>query len=106
MALIGQGGWWGKYFAAEGGTNLVLRKGKIRRHFSFRTTLAASTIDGKPAVIVRYTEACPFPWQHIFDELRQIEPGRLLGMTRFDAAMLRGLALPFLLEHRVGIDGV
>lgn len=101
LALIGLGGWWGMHFTAEGGTNLVLRQRKIQRHFPFHITLADSAIDGKPAVIVRYTEACPFPWQHIFDEVRQIEPGRLLGMRRIEVRGLQRMPLPYLLVRSV-----
>jgi len=82
LALSGLGGWWGKDFTEGGGINIVLRDGQMQRIIPFQTTLAASAIDGRPAVVVRYTDECPFPWPHIFDEVRQIEAGRLLGMTR------------------------
>ena len=101
LALIGLGGWWGMHFTAEGGNNIVLRQRKFRRLFPFHTTLADSTIDGKPAVIIQYTEACPFPWGHIFDDVRQIEPGRLLGMRRFDVRGLQRMPLPYLLVRSV-----
>jgi hypothetical protein len=101
LALIGLGGWWGMHFTAEGGNNLVLRQRKIQRLFPFRTTLAASVIDAMPAIIVRYTADCPFPWQHIYDEVRQIEPGRLLGMRRIEVPGLQRMPLPYLLVRSV-----
>ena len=100
LALSGLGGWWGKEFTQADGSNLVLRDGQIQRVIPFQTTLTASAIDGKPAIVVRYTQDCPFPWGYIFDEVRQIEAGRLLGMTLIDAAGLRRMAFPFLLERR------
>lgn len=106
LALGGLGGWWGKDFTPGGGMNIVLRQGQFQRIFPFHTRLDASAIDGKPAIIVRYSEECPFPWTHIFDELRQIEAGRLLGMTLVDAPGLRRLAFPFLLEYRAHVDGL
>ena len=106
LALSGLGGWWGKDFTDGGGINLVLRSGRLQPIFPFRTVLASSAIDGKPAVIVRYTADCPFPWQYIFDEVREIEAGRLLGMTLIDVAGLRRMAFPFLLERRPGSHGL
>ena len=106
IALGGLGGWWGKEFGAEGGTNLVLREGQMQRIFPFLSVQTASAIDGKPTITVRYTIECPFPWPHIFDELREIEPGRLLGMTVVDAPGLRRMAIPFLLERRENDGGL
>jgi hypothetical protein len=105
LALGGLRGWWGKDFTSGGGANLVLREDTLVHVLPFRASQDASAIDGKPAVIVRYAAGCPFPWTHICDELRQIEAGRLLGMTRLELPGLRELALPFLLEQRQNGNG-
>jgi hypothetical protein len=99
LAIAGLGGWWGKYFDGEGnGTNLVEREGGIQRRLPVRAVNITSMVDGLPGLTLQYLSDNPFPWPFIVDELRQLEPGLLLGMMVVNVGILRRLAFPFLLQ--------
>ncbi|MBL7208611.1 MAG: hypothetical protein ISS52_00795 [Dehalococcoidia bacterium] len=107
LVVSGLGGWWGKRFSGDGtATNLVQRGGVLETRFPMRLVAVTSVIDENPGLALHYETDNPFPWPHIADELRQLAPGALLGMTYVKARVLRGLMLPFLLEHQEGVDGL
>ncbi len=104
---LGLGGWQGKWFSGDGeGLNLVLRGGELRRKFPIRATQSPSLIDGAPCLSIHYTRECPFPWPYVIDELRSLDENCLLGLTMVNLKSLLGLALPFLLYHQEGDDGL
>lgn len=106
LLVAGLGGWWGKEFdGAQHGINLVRRKGQYRRIFPLQLVLEPSAFDGMPVMAVHYLPVCPFPWPWVIDELRQVEPGWLLGMSYANAGFLRKIAFPFLLHSRELSDG-
>ena len=107
LVVSGLGGWWGKHFNDDGtATNLVLHSGVLETRFPMRLVTLTSVIDGKPGLALHYESDNPFPWPHITDELRQLAPGTLLGMTYIKARVFYGLMLPFLLEYQEGVDGL
>jgi hypothetical protein len=63
-----------------------------------RLVSTTSAIDGKPTLALIYAQDNPFPWPHIVDELRQLDPEALLGMTYVNRGGLKKLAFPFLIE--------
>ena len=99
IALGGMPGWWGKDFTGDGrGVNLLKRREGLLRVFPFTLEQAVSLVDSKPGLAVRYNSSCPFPWNHVLDELRWLGESYLLGMTVIDAGPLRKLAFPFILQ--------
>lgn len=107
MTISGLGGWWGKHFKGDGtAINLVQREGKLIPRFPMRLITVTSVIDGKQTLALDYGEGNPFPWPHILDELRQLDPNTLLGMTYVNVSLLRKLAFPFTLESQEHVDGL
>jgi hypothetical protein len=107
LSLAGMGGWWGKEIAPDGSAiNLVLHHGVFERRFPMFFVQQTSYLDRQPGLALRYRPGCPFPWPFITDELRQIEPGLVLGMTLADLGPLRWIAFPFTLAHREHVDGL
>ena len=107
LIITGLGGWRGKHFTDYGNAvNLVMRNEVLKEVFPMTLVKGPSLIDGLPGLRLHYESDNPFPWPFIVDELRQIEPGLLLGMTFIKAKMLRGLVLPFTLQYQEQIDGL
>lgn len=107
LAISGLGGWWGKYFDGDGnGTNLVEREGRLQQRLPVRAVNITSLVDSKPALALQYLPDNPFPWPFIVDELRQLEPGLLLGMMVVNISFLRRLAFPFLLQTQERVHGL
>lgn len=101
LKITGLGGWWGKNFDDQGNAiNLVCRNGNFKRLFPMLLRSTISFVDGRPGLALHYAEHNPFPWPLIVDELRQIEPGLLLGMSILKFKPLHRLALPFTLKSR------
>ena len=77
--------WQGKVFDHGGnsGQNRVLG-GKA---FRFRAEVAASRVDGKPALVLRYGDPAyrnPWPVRAVTDELRCVGTGVAIGPAYFD----------------------
>jgi hypothetical protein len=107
VAIGGLGGWWGKHLKADGtATNLVKKGENLEPRLSMRLINTTSVIDGNPALALIYDAENPFPWPHVVDELRALDPVTFLGMTYINAAPLRKMAFPFLLEHQEQVDGL
>ena len=98
LAIGGLGGWWGKEFMGDGtGMNIVMRGGQLRRILQVHLELGASSVDGKPAILIRYPKDSQFPWPRVIDELRSLDETSLLGLTIFEIGPFNKLPLPFLL---------
>ena len=107
LAIGGLGGWWGKELHADGsGMNIVARGGSLRRVLPVRFELGPSSLDGQPAILIRYPPDSRFPWPRVVDELRRLEAGCLLGLTFFNIGRLNELPMPFLLFHREKPNGL
>lgn len=107
LVVSGLGSWWGKRFNGDGtAINLVQRGGKLAGKFPMALVSISSMIDVGAGLALHYETKNPFPWPYIADELRVLGPGAILGMTYVKSKMLRGLILPFLLEHQEGFDGL
>jgi hypothetical protein len=107
LVIGGLGGWWGKYFQGDGGAiNLVQRKGVLEKRLPMSLVQAPSMIDGLPGLGLHYASENPFPWPYFIDEIRQLDSGTLLGMMCAKPRILRGLSLPFLLQHQEQVDGL
>jgi len=107
LAITGLGGWWGKYFKGDGNaTNLVERGTGLQRRLPVKLVNTISMVDKKPGLALQYLPDNPFPWPYIVDELRQVEPGVLLGMMFVNVGMLRRLAFPFLLQAQEMLNGL
>ena len=107
LGIAGMGGWWGKEIAADGSAiNLALKRGSYERRFPMFFVEQRSYLDNKPGLALRYRAGSRFPWPLIVDELRQIEPGLVLGMTLADLGPLRRVAFPFTLLHQETWDGL
>ncbi|MCG8633507.1 MAG: hypothetical protein MI863_06740 [Desulfobacterales bacterium] len=101
MALTALRGWTGKeIFDNRTGINLVKRRGGIIKVLPMAIKKQAARIDGQPARVIVYGEDAPFPWCRATDELRELEEGRLLGMTIFDLPLVRHIAFPFILNRK------
>lgn len=99
LALGGLGHWRGKRFDGRGGgVNLVEKDGHIVETLPMEVVLRPSAVDGKPAVAIVYPPGSRFPWPYVIDELRQLDKGRLLGVSYVNRQPLRGLVTPFLLD--------
>lgn len=99
LALAHFAGWCGKELLADDcGQNLFLRHGKLQRGFPFRLQERPSALDGRPSLVVVYARDAAFPWPLMADELRQYQPGCLLGLTYADRPGLHQLVFPFLLH--------
>lgn len=104
LALLGLGGWWGKWFDGDGnGRNIVHRRGRLQWAMPITVAERPSLIDGQPCLAVLYPHSSPFPWRYVVDELRRLDEERLLGLTIADLPGLRRIAFPFLL-HAQPID--
>lgn len=103
LALGGLGGWWGKRFDANGsgvngsGVNLVMRAGKLEAILPVRLEFHPSRVDAQTTACVLYPPESRWPWPHVLDELRVLEPGCLLGLTFFQIGVFSRLPLPFML---------
>ncbi len=107
LAITGLGGWWGKYFEGEEqAVNLVERGAGLQRRLPVKLVRTSSVVDNKPTLALRYIPENPFPWPFIVDELRQLEPGVMLGMMYVDIGILRRSVSPFLLEFQEQVDGL
>ncbi len=107
LAITGLGGWWGKYFEEDGNaTNLVKRGAKLQARLPVKLVNMNSVVDGKPGLALHYIPENPLPWPYIVDELRQLEPGVLLGMMYINIGVLRRLVFPFLLQYQEQVDGL
>ncbi len=100
-------GWCGKRFDADEdgdgvlvGANRVRRRGAVSDSVAMTARLAASQVDGRPALVVSYPADAPFPWTRVTDEFRAFGAGTLLGLT-FGIPLAPPGGTPFLL-HRVG----
>lgn len=88
LAKANIGHWLGKGYIAEPqgqwqghGYNVYQHEGGIARHLRFAWSYAASSLDGKPALIMRY--AAFDNWagrKDLTDEIRQAAPGLMLGI--------------------------
>ena len=107
LALGGLGGWWGKRFDGQGhGHNLVCRRGELAQVLPMLVQAAPSRLDGKDGITLCYPTGSPIPWPWIVDEVRQLDPATLLGMSLTRLRWAPRLALPFLLhkqEHPHGL---
>jgi len=107
LRITGLGGWWGKYFSVDGtATNLVQFGGKLSPRLPMKLVIISAGLDGAPGLALSYDRRNPFPWPYIQDELRQLEPGILLGMTYIKTGWLKRLSLPFLLQYQEQVDGL
>jgi hypothetical protein len=98
LALGGLGGWWGKRFDASGsGVNLVMHSGKPEAILPVRLEFRSSRVDARTTACVLYPPESRWPWPHVLDELRVLEPGCLLGLTFFQIGVFSNLPLPFML---------
>jgi hypothetical protein len=102
LVLGGLPGWQGKRFLDESTATNVLktRQGLVEK---FRMTCqdGISSVDGRMGVALNYGKDAPPPWRWIRDELRELDDNTWLAMTVVDLPLLRGLALPFLLQREV-----
>ncbi len=55
--------------------------------------------DGRPVAAVSYVPGQSVLWSRVLDELRELEPGLLLMLTRLDLPIARRLSMPVLLER-------
>ena len=107
LVMTGLGGWWGKQFYGDGTAyNLVKKDGELRKKFPMKLVDIHSMIDGKPGLALHYNAENPFPWTHIIDELRQLDPGTYLGMTYLKYKPLHKIYLPFLLQFQEDFNGL
>lgn len=101
LIISGLGGWWGKDIYEDGkAINIVLRQGKFSTRFPMEFVRERSHIDGRDGTALHYQKGNPFPWMFIVDEIRRIDGGTLLGMTRPGIPGLRWFALPFILQKQ------
>lgn len=87
LASTGMPGWAGKRFRATSdpalleGENVLRRGGQLVASIPMRAAIEPATLDGRPALVVRYPADARWPWRGVRDELRPLPDGRLLGMT-------------------------
>ncbi len=87
LATTGMPGWAGKRFRATSdpnlleGENMLRRDGTLVPSIPMRAAIEPATLDGRPALVVRYPADARWPWRGVRDELRPLPDGRLLGMT-------------------------
>jgi hypothetical protein len=88
-------GWVGKEFGAGGeGANLCRRGERVERRSRMRIAgQATSSLDGGPALLLRYRDLSPLRLVH--DELRRAPDGTFLGFTYLALGPLRRVQLPF-----------
>jgi hypothetical protein len=99
-------GWWGKEFmpatTSDGtvrGHNLRAAGGRVVPSLAMTGRVAASRVDGRPALVLAYDGDAPWPWRGVTDELRPVADGVLLGLSH-DIVARVPVAVPFLLERR------
>lgn len=98
--LGGLWGWRGKKFLTpDSATNVLARGQGTVDALSMQARVQPSALDGGAVVALTYGASGPVPWRWVTDELRALDEHTLLGMTRLDLPLLRGLAFPFLLER-------
>ena len=98
LALGGLGGWWGKRFDANSsGVNLVMRAGRPEAILPVKLEFRSSRVDAQATACVLYPPESRWPWPHVLDELRVLEPDCLLGLTFFQIGVFSRLPLPFML---------
>jgi hypothetical protein len=106
LVLTRMGDWLGKDFKPGGQViNLVRTREGIQQKLPMRLIEQDSLIDGKPGWALQYEASNPFPWPHIVDELRIVEPDLILGMTIPLLGPLARLPLPFVLQPRESMHG-
>lgn len=92
--LINQHAWQGKVFDAKDGTlkNRILTVGL--HAIVAKVYKAPSWVDGKECIVLDYSQTSLVA-QHIRDEIRQIGPGRYLGVVFWDKKRTINFALQF-----------
>lgn len=88
VGTTGIGDWLGKAYLPEPsetwaghGYNLYRRKDRITRQLRFAWRFGSSVLDGKPSLVMRYSAFDNWgAQQHLTDEVRQVQPGLLLGV--------------------------
>lgn len=83
------GRWIGKTFHptafnAGVGYNCFRSKGSIVKKLPLDTTIAPSTLDGEPSLMIRYEAKNRGLITRLFGEVRQVKPNILLGIGIFD----------------------
>jgi cholesterol oxidase len=87
LATTGMPGWAGKRFHATDdpalleGENMLRRGDRLIPSIPMRAAIEPATLDGRPAIVVRYPADARWPWRGVRDELRALADGRLIGMT-------------------------
>ena len=87
MAATGMPRWVGKRFrptddpARLDGDNVLQRGAELVASIPMTASVEPATLDGRPALVVRYPERARWPWRRVRDELRPLPDGRLLGLT-------------------------
>jgi hypothetical protein len=107
VAAGGLVNWWGKHIRADGSATNLVRKGeKLEARLTMTLIESSSVLDGRPTLALIYGTENPFPWPHVVDEIRRLDPLTFLGMTHINAGPLRRVAFPFLLEYQEQVDGL
>lgn len=87
LSLTGMPGWAGKRFEPTddpellAGENVLRRGGELVASIPMHARIEPATLDGRPALVVRYPADARWPWRGVRDELRALPDGRLIGMT-------------------------
>lgn len=103
LALVGLANWYGKRFRRIDGTlrgaNLVRVNDDLAETLPMTISAGISQSDGEPVVVISYPTHARWPWPRITDELRAVDSNTLVGMTYFNAPLVRRLGLPFVLRR-------
>ncbi|KRW61866.1 hypothetical protein [Pseudomonas sp. TTU2014-080ASC] len=100
LVLGGLPGWQGKRFIdANTATNVLQRRHGVEEKLRMSCQESVSAVDGRMGVALIYGADAPLPWRWIRDELRMLDDNTWLAMTVVDVPILRGLALPFVLQR-------
>jgi len=91
-------GWKGKQFYENGKVlNIVERKKQELEIVPIDASIARYSKGAGDALLLRYPDNAPFPWNRVMDELRQLPDGRYLGITSIRLPLFSTLPYPFIL---------
>ena len=81
------------------GENLLRRRGHFVESIPMTAQIAASRVDGRPALVISYPPDARWPHRRVRDELRPLDERTLLGLSFGLPLAPRGGA-PFILHRR------
>ncbi len=98
MNIFSLPNWFGKRFLSPStACNVIIQNGQQQQVIPMQGTYTQSCIDQKDCYTLTYDATAPIPWRYVRDDLKQLSPTVLLGLTTVQLPILSWFKFPFLL---------